>query len=85
MIIELLGGVISRIIESEYGVVFAFPAPSLYQTYTVFVPSPVVNVHAFDPAKVSQDVHELVLLMHIWDTPLESLADKVKVTDVAFV
>jgi hypothetical protein len=44
------GAVVSRIIVSEYGDVFGFPAPSLYHTYTVFVPSPLVNVHAFDVA-----------------------------------
>jgi hypothetical protein len=47
MIIELLGGVMSSMMVSENGVVFWFPAASLYQTYTVFVPSPVVKVHAF--------------------------------------
>jgi hypothetical protein len=84
--IDTVGGVASRIIVSEYGDVFAFPAPSLYHTYTVFVPSPVVNVHAFDVANASHDVHDAELLMHICETPLiESVADKAKVTDVDFV
>jgi hypothetical protein len=63
-----------------------FPATSLNHTYTVFVPSPVVNVHAFDVAYVSHAVHELVLLIHICETPLKlSEADKVNVTEVVFV
>jgi hypothetical protein len=63
----------------------AFPAASLYHAYTVFVPSPVVNVHALDVAYVSQAVHDVVLLRHICDTPLNvSVADNVKVTDVVF-
>jgi hypothetical protein len=79
------GAVISRIIVSVYDVE-EFPAASLYHAYTVFVPSPVVNVHAFDVAYVSQEVHEPALLMHIWETPLNvSVADKVNVTDVVFV
>jgi hypothetical protein len=85
MVIELLGGVMSSMMVSENGVVFWFPAASLYHAYTVFVPSPVVNVHAFDVAYVSHVVHELVLLTHIWETPLASDADNVKVTDVVFV
>jgi hypothetical protein len=64
MIIELEGGVVSRMMVSEQDAE-VFPALSLYHTYTVFVPSPVVNVHAFDVAKVSHAVHELVLFMHI--------------------
>jgi hypothetical protein len=86
IMIELLGGVVSRMMLSEYGVVFGFPAPSLYHTYTVFVPSPVSNVHAFVVAYASHAVQELVLLMHIWETPLvASEADKVKVAKVKFV
>ena len=51
MIIELFGGVMSRMMVSElHGVAFWFPAASLYHAYTVFVPSPVVNVHALDVA-----------------------------------
>jgi len=84
IVIELFGGVISSMMVSGQDVE-VFPAPSLYHTYTVFVPSPVVNVHAFVVAKVSHAVHELVLLMHIWDTlPELSDADNVKVTARVF-
>jgi hypothetical protein len=84
IIIELFGGVVSRIMVSEQAVE-VFPALSLNHTYTVFVPSPVVNVHAFDVAYASHDEHELVLLMHIWETlPELSEADNVKVTDRVF-
>jgi len=73
---------VSRKIVSENGVAagVGFPTLSLNQTYTVFVPSPVVNVHALDVAYASHAEQEVVLLMHICDTPLASDADKVNVT-----
>jgi hypothetical protein len=49
IITELLGGVVSSTIVSEQDAE-VFPAASLYHTYTVFVPSPVVIVHALDVA-----------------------------------
>ena len=63
-----------------------FPAASLYHIYTVFVPSPLVNVHAFGVVTyVSHAVHDVVLLMHICDTlPELSEADKVSVTETLF-
>jgi hypothetical protein len=65
MIIELFGGVLSSMTVSEQDDE-VFPAPSLYHTYTVFVPSPLVNVHAFGVVVyVSHDEHDVVLLMHI--------------------
>jgi hypothetical protein len=63
------------------------PAPSLYCTYTVFVPAPVASVHAFVVAYVSA-VEKLdpVFENRICVTPLSaSLADSVSVTAVVFV
>jgi len=84
MVIELFGGVVSSMMVSGQDVE-VFPAASLYHTYTVFVPSPVSNVHAFVVVYASHAVHEPVLLMHIWETlPELSEAVNVKLTEVVF-
>jgi hypothetical protein len=83
--VPFAGAVESRMIDAEYGVASALPHLSLNHAYTVFVPLPLVSVQLFVVAYVTHDVQLVVLLMHICDTPLESLADNVSVTEVLFV
>ena len=61
------------------------PQVSLNQTFTVFIPLPVVKFQLFVVAKAAHDEHAIVLLMHIWIGGLSSIAVRVNVADVLFV
>jgi hypothetical protein len=70
---------------AEYGVGVVLSHTSLYQTLTVFVPSPGVNIQLIVVAK---DVHEeqaAVLEMHICICGHAALAVRVRVTAVLLV
>ena len=80
------GAVVSRMMEAEEGVVLVLPHWSRNQTFTVFVPLPLVRVQDFVAAKALKLVQVEVLLTHIWIGPgLSSPAVRVKVTAVLFV
>ena len=85
--VPLLGGVASRTIEA-FGLVAAavvLPSLSRRNTVTVLVPFPAASVHALVVAKVSNAVHVLVFVTHIWPRPLASLAVIASVTAAVWV
>jgi hypothetical protein len=84
---EPAGGVASRAIVSLHAVEM-FPAASLNTVYTVFVPSPLVSVHALDAENGSHGSvsNTPSLLIRIWETPERaSVAVKVSVDVVELV